>query len=430
MMIQHKRPGTLVVVAWALCLYAIGATATPTTIRVVHWNEDRAFIDTIAAFNAAQSGIEAEFATVPQYPTRLQLEIASGIGPDVFVVHPWNTPVGLWGPGGVMLDLTPLWQRDSHELQPSDWYKPALASGTSEGRIFAVFYGLSVYAHLDYDVDALDGAGVQPPSLKWAWNDLTSAAVKLTKDLDGDGKPERWGLQRGFADWRALSSLILSTAHPIFLNNDRQFDINTLGSYRAMNWIVDLHKRNVMGGNWANGTAAMRAGSGWVHIAEPVQSGAVKFRAGTAIMPADPETGGRLFRGGSLGLAINATSLNQAAAWEFIKFFVGQRGWAKEGMTGRGYLTHIPGRRSLGQLFLKVDSHKFPPTLDPRVALDAMAYSEPLNISPNQHINANLGAIESYLTQEWAKVVKGEAAPGSFVATVTPQVNRILSEGK
>ena len=427
------RPACALILA--LMVLAAGASASEKVhLRFARWNHDQAFVDAAAAFNAMQDRIEVEVVIVPDYPTRLRLELASGIGPDLFVVHPWWTPVGLWGPEGTMVDLTPYWERDAAELSPHNWFPPALASGQANGRLYALFYGVSVYGHLDYNIDLLEAAGLPLPADTWetmTWNDLAEMAVKLTRDTSGDGEPDQWGLQTGFNDWRSLSTLLLSTGNPIYRDNDLTFDVATDGSYRAMEWIVDLTRRNVMGGNWEQGTAAMRTGQGWVHFAEPLALGGLRIeRPATAIMPADPVTGNRLFRGGGLGLAINSESPYRDAAWEFIKYFVSTEGWAKAGIEGRGFLTHIPGHRDLVGRFLDIDPEKFPATVDPTLAIRMMDFSEPLTNSTNPHLNTHIGNIESYLTNEWRKVFRGEQPPVAFVETVTQQVNRILREGQ
>jgi len=175
----------------------------------------------------------------------------------------------------------------------------------------------------------------------------------------------------------------------------------------------------------------MRTGQGWVHFAEPLAAGNILIeRPATAIMPADPVTGDRLFRGGGLGLAINSQSPHHDEAWEFIKYFVSNEGWAKAGIAGRGFLTHIPGHRDLVGRFLEIDQNKFPATVDPTLAIRMMDFSEPLTNSSNPHLNTHIGSIESYLTGEWRKVFNGEQHPVAFVETVTSQVNRILREGE
>src|SRR5688572_6596344 len=45
-----------------------------------------------------------------------------------------------------------------------------------------------------YNKDHFDKEGIPYPDETWTWDDLLSASVRLTKDTDGDGRRDRFGL--------------------------------------------------------------------------------------------------------------------------------------------------------------------------------------------------------------------------------------------
>jgi multiple sugar transport system substrate-binding protein len=47
---------------------------------------------------------------------------------------------------------------------------------------------------MEYNVDLFVQQGVAKPTAEWTWDDMLQAARALTRDTNGDGRPDRWGL--------------------------------------------------------------------------------------------------------------------------------------------------------------------------------------------------------------------------------------------
>ncbi len=117
---------------------------------------------------------------------KLMVVHASGEGPDLACVRLESMPALVeqdvlepmdgFLPAGMWKDLLPA-------VAPSvEWRE----------RRYVMPYDIGVRVIL-YREDLFAQAGISEPSPEWTRNDLVAAARKLTRDLDGDGKIDRWG---------------------------------------------------------------------------------------------------------------------------------------------------------------------------------------------------------------------------------------------
>ena len=145
----------------------------------------------IEAFNKLYPNIEVQLFTVPfdDYFTKLEAAFAAGTAPDVMAIDAPDVPRR--AEQGVLLPLDEYFQ---YEL--SDFLEASLAEATWKGHLYAVpmyqssqaiFYNKRMFAEL----------GLEPPvdpEEAWTWEKVVEVARQLTKDLDGDGTPDIWGL--------------------------------------------------------------------------------------------------------------------------------------------------------------------------------------------------------------------------------------------
>ncbi len=45
-----------------------------------------------------------------------------------------------------------------------------------------------------FNTELFEKAGVAIPDANWTWDDFEAIARKMTRDLDGDGKTDQWGI--------------------------------------------------------------------------------------------------------------------------------------------------------------------------------------------------------------------------------------------
>ncbi len=148
--------------------------------------------------------------------------------------------------------LVPLNMIDSLDLENPKWSKPHLELATFSGNT----YGLEFYSwsHRYYDLThvlffnktLLNRYG-QPDiyelvrNKEWTWEKFEEISKAVTRDLDGDGKNDVWGvtsIDRIF-EWSALWS---NDAREIMKDNDGvyKFGLTTSNAYEAIQWASDM----------------------------------------------------------------------------------------------------------------------------------------------------------------------------------------------
>ncbi len=120
---------------------------------------------------------------------KLYAMIAAGQAPDVFYTN--NAVRDRLAAEGRLLDLRPFAEKDPlwQKLRP----EVRAAAVSVDGGI----YSLGNWTHTNgvyYNREAFVEAGIAEPTADWTWSDLRAAAKALTRDENGDGKPERYGI--------------------------------------------------------------------------------------------------------------------------------------------------------------------------------------------------------------------------------------------
>ncbi|MEW6439570.1 MAG: extracellular solute-binding protein, partial [bacterium] len=203
---------------------------------------------------------------------RLLVTRASGQGPDVACLR-LNWMPELLGRG--MLEPLDGW------VAEEVWagILPALGPAVTEaGRHYLLPYEVGVRVIL-YRADLVQEAGLTPPPEGWTLEDLANYAKRLTRDLDGDGDIDQWGLgvpgarnEKSVYQWLPwfwiLGGETFSAGGRIVLANP--------AAMRAMQWYRDLAERyrvtpptfysmdqEAIFQGLANGMFAMTVGGSW-----------------------------------------------------------------------------------------------------------------------------------------------------------------------
>ncbi|QBS38224.1 sugar ABC transporter substrate-binding protein [Thermaerobacter sp. FW80] len=165
------------------------------TIRLATWahaeeaKELQAILDRI---NAESDRWQIVHEPIPSdYATKIQTMLAGNTAPDLFWLA--QEDVIPFAATGVLLKLDEHLQGDSRPAANlSDYFEPILGAFTHEGGV----YGLPWIAQpvvLYYNKALFDEAGVPYPDETWTWDTFKEAAAKLTRDTNGDGKPDVYG---------------------------------------------------------------------------------------------------------------------------------------------------------------------------------------------------------------------------------------------
>jgi multiple sugar transport system substrate-binding protein len=358
--------------------------------------EDKTLTALIGEYSAA-SGTAIKFEPQPEYDTALQAALAAGDPPDFFYVDSSKLP-DLADAGA----LAPV--PDGVVTDAADIYPALQEAFTYDGKWYCPPKDFSTLG-LIYDTEALEAAGVKPPT---TMAELAVAAKALTT-------PERKGLVFGPELARAG---VFMLANGGYITNDdvTEMTLDTPENKAALQFLADLFaegsaaKPADVEAGWSGealglGKAAMVIEGNWVagFLAEnhPDRKWAVsEIPAGTA------GKGTFVF---TVCYGVGAESKNADASWKAIDFLTGPEGaqkWTKD-------FNVMPARKSLSEGWLA--DH---PTLKP--FLDGAEYAQPWQFVPG------FTDVITEFNTEFEKLIAGDTTVDELVKTVTEAGNSVL----
>jgi ABC-type glycerol-3-phosphate transport system substrate-binding protein len=248
----------------------------------------------------------------------------------VDVIATWKGTINQFGAPGYLEDITA-------QLPPgyAEGMTGAVESFKYKGRLYGVPYFQS-FRFFYYNKKLFKEAGFDPEKPPATWAEAAKIAVATTKDLNGDGKLDQWGLLPtgiGDADNSVMDFQLiyyLCGGGPLFDDNDVP-TFNSPAGIKALNFYTQLFKLNVVdpaswtidSGNdrrnrFIQGVTAMVIE--WPALWTLGTKGAaskIKDDLAIAPMPAFDQIASI---SGDEGLSISAFSRKKKAALEFLKF--------------------------------------------------------------------------------------------------------------
>src|SRR5512141_50655 len=384
----------------------------PVTISMMMWGDPaelEVWNQIVADFHQAKPNItvKVEVSDWDSYWTKLKTLLAGGTPPDVFAM---DAPLYLdYQSRGVLLNLQPYLDKNP-DLLKGVYPQTLEAYKTPDG-----MYGLPRDFQtivLFYNKDMFDAAGVEYPTADWTYDDLLTAAKKLTIDKDKDGKIDQYGIWTDTWDMELFwSEAIWANGGEIISPDHTKTLIGEGGARDAWAYVDSLYKAGVMptptasgefGGDlFQSGMAAMTTIGHWA-VPGYVQAG-INFD----VVPMPKGPAGQATSVNSAGFVISKDSKNADAAFEFIKFALGEAGQTKLAQLGFA----IPVRKSVAES----DAYlKQPGDLNQKVFLDSVAFA---HMKP---------VFKGY--EEWAGVV-GDGLTPVFdgEAELNPTLDEIVS---
>ena len=302
----------------------------------ITWQEKR-----VEEFNKTHPDIQIEFQKL-EWPTHQEQMLTAFLakrGPDVFLFH--FTMIPKLAGMGVLADLDEI---KGFEAVRNQFSKPALTWGQFGGKQLGITYLMNPFIMISHK-DLFEDAGLEPPKTQTEMRDL---ARKLTKDIDGDGKPDQWGMGQKLAQigggfvvgWAPF----LLAAGGAFLNDEMtEAVINGPAGVAATQLFVDMVNvdKSAPPSAWGDknadimnqfmlGKVAMQIQGPWyVSVFEQWKPG---FALGpeskvivTKVPVTDPALGpyvqGTLFDAVSAG--ISTTAKDKEAALKVLEFLIG-----------------------------------------------------------------------------------------------------------
>ena len=269
---------------------------------------------------------------------RLSTGFSGGSPPDLFLIN--YRFYAQFAVTGVLEPLQP-YLESSKAFTRDDFYTPPMEAFTHQGILQCMPQNLSSLV-VYYNKDLFAGAGLSEPPDQWTWDQMVEAAKALTKDTNGDGTTDQYGL--GIEPtiirvapfiWSAGGEVVDDEQKPTKLAVDSPVSIE------AMQAFFDLHQvHKVVPGDeevesednesrFMNGTMGMVLGS---RRNVPSFRTITGFDWDVAPLPMHSEPAGILH---SDAYCMAKASNNKAAAWRFVEFALGNEGAPVVARSGR-----------------------------------------------------------------------------------------------
>jgi len=284
------------------------------------------------AFMAKNPNIKVNIVSSPwdDYNTKHKTLIASG-DKNLYDVFFYGFNVEDLVRQNVIEDLGPLAKKTGYSLE--DYWPGILDRTTVDGNVYGLVRDADA-SILYYNKDIFDEAKVPYPTDAWTWNDLRSAAEKLSK-VESNGRVTRYalGMEAGKADaWMVANGggYVDNYANPT------KCTLDSPQSMEALNFFHDMIKNNFImkpadlqqgGGD----TAAFQQGK----VAMILQNAsripafnAANLNYDIAPIPLAPN-GKRVAEAAGASWHMSANSQNKDAAWQFMQFLQSAEGGQK-----------------------------------------------------------------------------------------------------
>ncbi len=304
----------------------------PATIRwFMRWDNDR--VETVAkpvmeAFSKANPKITVEFENIGKgedYYTKLNTLAAAADMPDVTYLAPHY--VAIFASRNAILPLDD--QMKAAGIDPKVFYPKVLAFYQMAGKTYGIPVDAAVVATF-YNKNMFDAAGVPYPRKGWTWTDLVQLGKKFVKDLDGDGRMDRYAIHLRPDYWPIY--LYSNTRHTVFDNyfKPTKYLMTQPDSIQALQEYYDTWLVHHIAPNptevqqiqdyFFAGKAAMMIVGSW-NAPKYIQS--IKdFSWDLAVLPIG-RTGVEYNRGDGSAFCLSANSKSRGAAFSFIKYLAG-----------------------------------------------------------------------------------------------------------
>jgi multiple sugar transport system substrate-binding protein len=288
----------------------------------------------IARFEAENPDIQVQLEPVGSgdYYQLIRDQISSGSPPDILQIG--DDAVPSFVERGAFVPLDTFIGSKDYPLDTRIYLPGVLDPGKWAGKQYLLpkdFSPLAVY----YNKKIFDRFSVPYPKEGWTWDDFLRTAKALTKDTNGDGKTEIWGVElpgawpAGFEYWSAAAGGRLASPDGLgfvgYMDSPQnaealQFYVDLYHRYKVAPIPANLNPFDASNNVFSNGDAAMRIFGRWPQAALRKDS-AVDL--GVVGLPAGQRRANILLWG---GFGISILSKHQEAAWRFLRYYAGTPG--------------------------------------------------------------------------------------------------------
>ena len=254
---------------------------------------------------------------------KLYAMMAAGQAPDVFYTN--NAVRDRLAAEGRLLNLRPLVEAHPFWAQLRPEVREVAVS--ADGGIYSVG-NYTQTCGIYYDRAVFAAAGLEPPAPDWTWEDFKAAARALTRDDNGDGRPERYGV---FIPAHFIEVLEQMNHAPIrhdqlFLKispEAREVYAEYLGLIND-GIMPDVRRVQAMGMQAAQMLQSGRVAMLVESVPHPGLAETLTIDWAVAPMPRFGDKAPRYFRSASGGLSISAATKNPEDAWRTLVWLLSE----------------------------------------------------------------------------------------------------------
>jgi multiple sugar transport system substrate-binding protein len=275
-----------------------------------------------------------------EFDKKIAALFAAGIPPDVFTIN-----YRRFGQFAIKGALQPVEQylANSRIVKAGDYYPAALDAFKFKGRQYCIPQNLSSL-EVYYNKSLFEAAQLPLPKAGWTWDEFLKDAKALTKDTNGDGRIDQYGLGVQPSTIR-LVAFVWAHGGEIVDNPDTptRLTIDSGPALEAFQWFVNLQvKEHVVPSKADEATegdlSRFEHGTLGMYLNSRVQTPELRatignrFQWDVAPMPVGKNTATVLH---SDGYCISSDSTNKDLAWAFTEFATGPDGQKQIVLTGR-----------------------------------------------------------------------------------------------
>ncbi|MFH1038077.1 MAG: ABC transporter substrate-binding protein [PVC group bacterium] len=330
----------------------------------------------IGEFNAAHPGWFVKSESMGSYEALKQKLLASIVArnqPDMAQAYEaWiSTLLG----GEALADLGELDPEFNSSLD--DFFPVFIQNSIYDGKLMSLPFNKSVPV-IYYNKDLFRRAGLDPGKPPQTWDEFTRVCRQLTRDLDGDGRPDQWGFK--FSDHATyFECLLVQNGGRLFDEKTRTMAFNSNEGAEALQYLTDLVHRYRVADFYLEGyqhqvdfaaqKVAMIVAS---CVSRTFMKKQLKFDWGIAPLLKKKQRGNLVY-GTNIVIFSRSSPEKQRVAWEFIKWFTSPENSARWAIR----TNYVPVRKSSLDLeIMQAEFRDNPDSLVPVGEL-ACAFFEP-----------------------------------------------------
>ncbi len=427
------------------CLLSTTGWAKKTEISVM-WRtslpENKMIDEVIASFEKKNPDIKVKtiFVAWAEYEPKLLTLFAGGIAPDVLGTGGTN-PFCERFLRGMVLDLKPLLEKELDLLK--DIYPETIKTYTIGGHLVGIPTAVCP-AGCFYNATLFDNAGLEYPPVdwtdeNWTWDKMVEVAKRLTKDINGDGKIDQFGISQPtdtFYLTRIWGGDLVSdedyregVVHKLATDDPKNYSALLTGVQKTVDLIykdkvgltpVTATTLNQMGGPLRSGRVAMVPYSGAWEINPPLPK---KYTYGFAASPLAATRGKLMWID---IMQIPKTTKHLKEAWKFIKYFSSD----EESLEARINLrvwTSVPNLQSARTPFLETIAPLVINTVSELEQVIDGCIKQAKSTDP-QHILVGWPWTRDIFMGELDPVWAGKRSPKEAIDILIPKINKVLKE--